>query len=77
MRVGRYMGINDGMNDLNNLLAKQEIIRNEIKQLREEFEKQQEKAYGEIMRLRDVEVRLTKYYEADVRLADEIYKLTH
>ncbi len=65
------------MNDLNNLLAKQEIIRNEIKQLREEFEKQQEKAYGEIMRLRDVEVRLTKYYEADVRLADEIYKLTH
>ncbi|MYB30001.1 MAG: hypothetical protein F4Y18_03060 [Cenarchaeum sp. SB0663_bin_5] len=65
------------MNDLNNLLAKQEIIRNEIKQLREEFEKQQEKAYGEIMRLRDVEVRLTKYYEVDVRLADEIYKLTH
>ena len=65
------------MDDLKNLLAKQKIIRNEIKQLREEFEKQQEKAYGEIMRLQDVEIKLTKYYEADARLADEIYKLTH
>ena len=66
-----------GMDDLKNLLAKQKIIRNEIKQLREEFEKQQEKAYEEIMRLQDVEIKLTKYYEADARLADEIYKLTH
>ncbi len=65
------------MNDLNNLLTKQKIMRNEIKRLKEEYGKQQDKTYGEIMRLRDVEAKLKKYYEADVKIADEIYKLTH
>lgn len=65
------------MDDLKNLLAKQEIVQNEIKQLREKFKKQQEKVYGDVMRLRDMESNLKKYYEEDARLAEEIYKLTH
>lgn len=43
------------MEELENLLAKQEIIRNAIKHLRETHKEQQGKVYDETMLLQDIE----------------------
>ena len=64
------------MNNLRDLRARQEILRGDIQRIRLKFQKQKEKVYGEAMMLRDTEIE-SKYYDEDVRLVAEIYKLTH
>ena len=65
------------MEELENLLARRQIIQDEITRSRINFKKLQDKIYTENMWLRDVEIKLIKYYEEDEKLADAIYKLSH
>lgn len=65
------------MSNLENLRVKREIVQNNIQVIRSKIQKQKDRIYGENMVLHDLETELKKYYDEDIRLADELFKLTH